>query len=84
MRGYLIIGAALALAITPAMAGSKGGGGEHASTNQKPQESTSLNYGSVKSEYKPQKPDGSLLTSSGTITHRKAGKGQQEYIRIKK
>ncbi|HEY6021471.1 MAG TPA: hypothetical protein VIY48_16685 [Candidatus Paceibacterota bacterium] len=74
MRGYLIIGTALALAITPAMAGSKGGGGGHASTNQKPAESATLNYGSVKQDYKPQ--------TEGTITHRKAGSKPLEYIRI--
>jgi len=60
MRGCLIIGAALALAITPVMAGGKGGGGGHASTNQnQPQGSVTLNYGKVQQSYTPQmRPDG--------------------------
>jgi hypothetical protein len=54
MRGYPIIVTALALAITPAMAGGKGSGG-HASTNQNHlQESVTLNYGKVRQTYKQQ------------------------------
>ncbi len=69
MRRYVIIGTALALAITPAMAGGKSGG--HASTNQNnPQESTSLNYGKVEWTYTPQKPDGSGLTASKRVQNK--------------
>ncbi len=54
MRGYLIIGTALALAITPAMAGGKGGGGGQASSSH-PQESMSLNYGKIEHTYTQKK-----------------------------
>jgi type VI protein secretion system component Hcp len=60
MRVYLILGAALALTISPAMAGGKGGAGGHTTTQNHPQESVSLNYGKVGYTYKQQKPDGTV------------------------
>jgi type VI protein secretion system component Hcp len=78
MRGYVIVGIALALASAPAMAGGKSGAG-HVSTGDHPQESLSLNYTHVEQTYKPQaatKPK-TKPVGTGTITHRKAGGTQQ-------
>jgi type VI protein secretion system component Hcp len=54
MRACVIVGATLALAISPAMAGGKSGGG-HSATQDHPQESISLNYGKVEHTYTQQK-----------------------------
>jgi type VI protein secretion system component Hcp len=78
MRGYVIVGIALALASAPALAGGKGGAG-HTSTSQHPQESISLNYGGVKQDYTSQKATSpGKNKTTGVITHRKAGKTQKE------
>ena len=58
MRAFVIVGAALALAITPAVAGGKSGGGGNAATQNHPQESISLSYGKVEHTYTQQKADG--------------------------
>ena len=55
MRAYVIVGAALALAITPAMAGGKSGGGGHATNQNHPQENISLSYGKTEHTYTEQK-----------------------------
>ncbi len=70
MRGYLIIGTALALAITSAMAGGKGGGGAHVSNQA--QESISLNYGKVQHTY----------TQRDASTGQATGKRQHKPIKI--
>jgi len=75
MRIYTIVGIALALASAPAMAGGKGGSG-HASTGNHPQENLSLNYTHVEKSYTTQKATKPKTKAVGTITHRKAGKGQ--------
>jgi len=73
MRAYVIIGAALALAITPAVAGGKGGGGGHASATQdRPQESISLSYGKTEHTYTQQKAsrDAASGKATGKYTHK--------------
>ena len=73
----LIVGLGLA-AGTSALAGGKGAGGRPPA-GQHPQESISLNYGKTEQTYKIQNQNGAAARhSSGTITHRKAGKGQME------
>jgi hypothetical protein len=54
MRAYVIIGAALTLTITPAIAGGKNGGG-HATAQDHPQENISLSYGKTEHTYASQK-----------------------------
>jgi hypothetical protein len=74
---FLIVGLGLA-ASAPALAGGKGGGGRPAA-GQHPQESISLNYGKTEQTYKIQNQSGGAARhSGGTITHRKAGKGQMD------
>jgi type VI protein secretion system component Hcp len=69
MRAYVIIGTVLALAITPAVAGGKSGGGAHTSTQNHPQETMSLSYGKIEHTYTQQKPDGTAQ-ATGKRTHK--------------
>lgn len=67
MRTSVIIGMALALAITPAIAGGKNGGGGNASTQNHPQESLSLSYGKVEHTYTQQKQDGTAQATGKRV-----------------
>jgi type VI protein secretion system component Hcp len=67
MRAYVIIGATLALAITPAIAGDKSGGGGHTATQNHPQENISLSYGKVEHTYTQQKPNGTAQATGKRI-----------------
>ncbi len=58
MRAHLIIGTALALATTPAMAGGKA----QAGSSNYPTESVGLTYGKIQWEYSKQKPDGTTTS----------------------
>lgn len=70
-----LLAAFLSTASTAAFAGGKTGGGGKQAGGDRPKESISLNFGSQQLSYSKQRPI--KTPANGTITHRKAGRGQQ-------